>query len=86
MKGSWEGLGFGSDSGKRGGQKNMARRKLTFDEQLKGVRAALRSKRTPPQLRPGLERRKETLERFLNKTARDERSKPGLRSKRLYTL
>ena len=41
----------------------MARRKLTLTEQLKGVRAALRSKRTPPQLRQGLTRRAEWLGR-----------------------
>jgi signal transduction histidine kinase len=35
----------------------MARRKLTLKEQLKGVRAAVRSKRTPPQLREGLRKR-----------------------------
>jgi hypothetical protein len=35
----------------------MARRKLTLEQQLKGVRAAIRSKRTPPQLRDGLKRR-----------------------------
>jgi hypothetical protein len=41
----------------------MARRKLTLVEQLRGVRAALRSKRTPPQLRQGLKRRAEWLGR-----------------------
>jgi len=35
----------------------MARRKLTFEEQLRGVRAALKSKRTPLQLRKGLKSR-----------------------------
>jgi hypothetical protein len=39
----------------------MARRKLTLVEQLKGVRAAVRSKRTPPQLREGLRRRAKWL-------------------------
>lgn len=41
----------------------MARRKLTVKEQLKGVRAALRSPRTPPQLKEGLLRRAEALEK-----------------------
>jgi hypothetical protein len=41
----------------------MARRKLTLEEQLRGVRAALRSKRTPPQLKEGLRRRAEALEK-----------------------
>ena len=41
----------------------MARRKLTLMEQLKGVRAALRSRRTPPQLKEGLRKRAEALER-----------------------
>jgi hypothetical protein len=35
----------------------MARRKLTLKEQLKGIRAALKSKRTPPQLKGGLRKR-----------------------------
>jgi hypothetical protein len=43
----------------------MARRKLTIEEQLKGVRAAIRSQRTPPQLKRGLEKRREHLERAI---------------------
>lgn len=43
----------------------MPRRKLTDEQQLKGVRAALRSRRTPPQLRAGLERRAGELEKML---------------------
>ncbi len=39
----------------------MARRQLTVEEQLKGVRAAIRSRRTPPQLKMGLRRRVEQL-------------------------
>ena len=45
----------------------MARRKLTLAEQLRGIRSALSSKRTPPQLKPGLQKRKEVLERTLGK-------------------
>lgn len=45
----------------------MARRKLTLEEQLRGVRAALRSKRTPPQLKEGLRRRAEALEKQIEK-------------------
>jgi hypothetical protein len=41
----------------------MVHRKLTLSEQLKGVRAALRSPRTPPQLKEGLRRRAEVLEK-----------------------
>lgn len=48
----------------------MARRKLTLREQLKGVKAALRSPRTPPQLKEGLRRRARALEREI---ARRER-------------
>jgi hypothetical protein len=43
----------------------MARRKLTLKDQLKGVRAALRSRRTPPQLKDGLRRRAKALENKL---------------------
>lgn len=43
----------------------MARRKLTPKDQLKGVRAALRSPRTPPQLHEGLRRRAKELQRRL---------------------
>jgi hypothetical protein len=39
----------------------MARRRLTLNEQLKGIRAALKSKRTPPQFRPGLTQREKWL-------------------------
>jgi hypothetical protein len=40
----------------------MARHKLTPEEQLEGVRKALRSRDTPPQLRDGLRRREAELE------------------------
>ncbi len=50
-------------SGEKEGKEDMARRKLTLEEQLRGVRAALRSKRTPPQLKEGLLRRAEALEK-----------------------
>jgi hypothetical protein len=46
-------------------EQDMARRKLSLDAQLRGIRAALKSRRTPPQLKPGLERRKEWLEKSL---------------------
>jgi hypothetical protein len=39
----------------------MARRKLTVEQQLKGVRTALRSARTPPQLKEGLRKREKEL-------------------------
>ena len=47
----------------------MARRKLTLEEQLRGIRAALKSRRTPPQLKAGLERRKMSLERTLGQSS-----------------
>jgi len=46
-------------------EKNMVRRKLTLKEQLRGIRAALRSKRTPPQLREGLRMRAEWLSKMI---------------------
>jgi hypothetical protein len=47
----------------------MARRKLSTGEQLVGVTAALKSPRTSAQLKPGLKRRKETLEKQLGKVS-----------------
>jgi hypothetical protein len=40
----------------------MPRHKLTPEEQKRGVESALKSPRTPPQLKKGLERRKQQLE------------------------
>lgn len=57
----------------------MARRKLTLVEQLKGVRAALSSPRTPPQLKAGLRRRAEVLRKEIG------RSKPA-KKKGLWSL
>jgi len=57
---------FGVEYERRQGD-DMTRRKLTLGEQLKGVLAAIRSKRTPPQLRKGLERRRQKLEELLRK-------------------
>jgi hypothetical protein len=45
----------------------MGRRRLTLEDQLRGIRAALKSKRTPPQLKPGLTKRKDFLEKSLGK-------------------
>jgi len=45
----------------------MARHELSLEEQLEGVRAALRSRQTPPQLREGLRRREAQLEEQLRK-------------------
>jgi len=45
--------------------KNMGRRRLNDKEMLKGVERALASKKTPPQLRPALSRRAETLRKKL---------------------
>ena len=62
----------------------MARRKLTLEAQLKGVRAAIGSPRTPPQLREGLRRRAEVLEGLIeeqvhspeSRRMKDGRSRP----------
>lgn len=43
----------------------MPRRKLTLSEQLRGVRAALRNRKTPKQLRDGLRKREAQLVRLL---------------------
>lgn len=47
----------------------MARRKLTLEQQLKGVEAALRSRKTPGQLKPGLRKRQAQLLRQLGREA-----------------
>jgi hypothetical protein len=44
-------------------EEKMARKKLSLEDQLRGVKAALKSKRTPPQFRDGLRRRKEELQK-----------------------
>jgi hypothetical protein len=41
----------------------MARNKLSLEDQLRGVKAALKSKKTPPQFRDGLRRRKAELQK-----------------------
>jgi hypothetical protein len=53
-------------------QKAMARRQLTIKEQLKGIRAAIRSKRTPPQLQAGLRRRAEWLRDQIRQRRREK--------------
>jgi hypothetical protein len=57
----------------------MAQRKLTTEEQLKGVRAALRSPRTPPQLKEGLRKREQSLLGTLGRSVNGKR-KPSKRS------
>lgn len=56
----------------------MAHRKLSFEEQLKGVRAAIRSKKTPPQLRQGLRQRAEWLKKQIRETKPKPNHKRGL--------
>jgi hypothetical protein len=46
--------------------KDMAHRKLTTQEMLKGVRAAIRSRRTPPQLKASLKRRAVELQEMIH--------------------
>jgi hypothetical protein len=55
----------------------MARRRLTLAEQLKGIRAAIQSKKTPPQLRNGLRKRAKWLrtELRLNRPPKKRRRK-----------
>jgi hypothetical protein len=53
----------------------MARRRLTFEEQLKGIRAAIRSKRTPVQLKDGLRRRAKWLLNEIRTARRLKKSK-----------
>ena len=53
----------------------MAHRKLTTEDQLKGVRAALRSPRTPPQLKEGLRRRERELSSRLQSSGARKRNK-----------
>lgn len=45
----------------------MARRRLTLSQQLKGIRAALKSKRTPIQFLPGLRKRENWLRKRAGK-------------------
>jgi signal transduction histidine kinase len=63
----------------------MARRKLTLEEQLKGVRAAVRSKRTPPQLRDGLRKRAKWLIEEIRQGRPRKRKKRPLSSRRMRT-
>lgn len=45
----------------------MVHRKLTLEEQLKGVRAAILSARTPAQLKQGLRKRAQELKKRLGR-------------------
>lgn len=56
----------------------MAHRKLSFEEQLKGVQAAIRSKKTPPQLRQGLRQRAEWLKNRIQEIKPKPNGKRGL--------
>jgi hypothetical protein len=56
----------------------MARRKLSIEDQLKGIRAALRSPRTPTQLKSGLIKRRKALEQMLGQTQRKRGSFEGV--------
>src|SRR6266849_5730228 len=52
----------------------MPRHLLTLQEQLEGIRAALQSRRTPPQLKEGLRQRESELERQLRGSPSAKRS------------
>jgi len=54
-------------------KETMARRKLTLEKQLRGTKAALRSARTPPQLKEGLLQRKHVLEKAIGKGRKTRR-------------
>jgi len=53
----------------------MARRGLTISDQLKGIEKAIESPRTPSQLKPGLEKRAQTLRKQLG---RERKSSSGV--------
>jgi hypothetical protein len=61
----------------------MARRQLTLEEQLKGIRAAIRSKRTPPQLREGLRKRVKWLKEEIRRT-RSQNTRIGKKRKKSF--
>jgi hypothetical protein len=63
----------------------MARRKLTLQEQLKGLRAAVRSKRTPPQLREGLRKRAKWLIEQIRLVRPRKRNKKSFSKRRVRT-
>lgn len=54
-----------ADHGSCAKEEEMVRNKLSLEDQLRGVKAALKSKRTPPQFRDGLRRRKAELQKKL---------------------
>ena len=76
MRTFWSGAHAASDvsaqaSGEKEESQKMARRKLSLLEQLKGIRAALQSPRTPPQLKEGLRRRAEMIEKQVGSRRRN---------------
>ena len=52
---------------KEGRYKSVAHRQLTLKQQLKGVTAALKSPRTPKQLKKGLEKRAKELRKQIKR-------------------
>ena len=54
-----------------------AHHKLNPEQQLKGVQAALRSPRTPPQLKDGLRRREQILLKVIERSGKRQRKKRG---------
>lgn len=61
--------------------------RLTLEERLRGLRAALASPRTPSHLRPGLEKQMEELQRKLrHKCATEEGAKRNRRSRKPIRL
>jgi hypothetical protein len=58
-------------------KKVMARNKLSLEQQLKGVKAAINSKKTPPQLRDGLRRREAWLRDQISTEPKSKKKKRG---------
>jgi hypothetical protein len=52
----------------------MARNKLSLVDQLRGVSAAIKSKKTPPQFLDGLRRRATELRKKIDKERQGKRS------------
>ncbi len=59
----------------------MSRHKLTPEEQLEGIRAALASRRLPKHFRPALERRRKELSAQIEAKRKAEREHRRKRSK-----
>lgn len=59
---------YGPQEGAFQGEAKMEKRRFSLEGQLAGVKAALKSKKTPKQLRAGLRKRVEQLEQKLRES------------------